>query len=169
MRGTKITTYLCYSLGRGPVRDLREERDRGFDGGPERLHHVQRPDHRGRRRPPPRRLQRRGRRDAQAHRKPRQTRYRTIPQVRISGSRVSSQNQCCFQLCANARMNLILRARLEGFSQVVQGSAKKWTPGCANGAGKFKQKWKARAATKFTKPGDQAEPCMKYGANLPFA
>ena len=43
MRRTKINTYSCCSLGRGPVRDLREERDRGFDGGPERLHHVQRP------------------------------------------------------------------------------------------------------------------------------
>ena len=51
----------------------------------------------------------------------------------------------------------------------VQESAERWTPGCVNGAGKFRQMWQARAATKFTKPGDQAEPCMKYGANLPFA
>ena len=36
----------------------------------------------------------------------------------------------------------------------TQGSAKRWTPGCVNAAGKARQKWQARAGTKFTKPGD---------------
>ena len=35
----------------------------------------------------------------------------------------------------------------------IQGSAKRWSPGCVNTAGKARQKWLARAETKFTKPG----------------
>ena len=43
----------------------------------------------------------------------------------------------------------------------IQGSAKRWAPGCVNAAGKARQKWQATAATKFTKPGDSllAVPC----------
>ena len=37
----------------------------------------------------------------------------------------------------------------------VQGSAKRWSPGCVNDAVKARQKWKARALTRFTKPGNQ--------------
>ena len=44
---------------------------------------------------------------------------------------------------------LVTRGR-EG---VLHGSAKMWTPGCVNAAGKPRQKWLAKAVTKFTKPG----------------
>ena len=47
-------------------------------------------------------------------------------------------------------------------SFAIQGSAKRWSPGCENISGKLWQKWQATAATKFTKPGDRlvAEPCI---------
>ena len=43
----------------------------------------------------------------------------------------------------------------------MQGSAKRWAPGCVNAAGKARRKWQATAATIFTKLGDRflAEPC----------
>ena len=37
---------------------------------------------------------------------------------------------------------------------IVQGSAKRWSPGCVNAAGKARKKQKAKAVTNFTKPGD---------------
>ena len=37
----------------------------------------------------------------------------------------------------------------------IQGSAKRWTPGCVNAAGEARQKWQATAGTKVTKPGDR--------------
>ena len=53
--------------------------------------------------------------------------------------------------------NIALSADKTG---IVQGSAKKWSPGCMNAAGKARQKWYAKAVTKFTKPGARllAEP-----------
>ena len=38
-------------------------------------------------------------------------------------------------------------------SLLLQGSAKKWSPGCVNAASKAWQKWYATAGTKFTQPG----------------
>ena len=38
------------------------------------------------------------------------------------------------------------------FLACLQGSAKRWSPGCVNAAGKARQKWQATAATIFTKP-----------------
>ena len=35
----------------------------------------------------------------------------------------------------------------------VQGSAKRWVQGSVNNAGKVRQKWKATAVTRLTKPG----------------
>ena len=45
--------------------------------------------------------------------------------------------------------------------KIIQGSSKRWSPGCVNAAGNARQKWKATAGTKITKPGDRlsAEPC----------
>ena len=37
--------------------------------------------------------------------------------------------------------------------QVIQGLAKRWSPGCVNSAGKARQKWQATAGTEFTNPG----------------
>ena len=46
-------------------------------------------------------------------------------------------------------------------SSHIQGSVKRWSPGCLNAAGKARPKREARAVTNFTKPGDRllAEPC----------
>ena len=43
----------------------------------------------------------------------------------------------------------------------LQGSTNRRAPGCVNAAGKLRQKWKARARTKFTKPGARliVAPC----------
>ena len=47
----------------------------------------------------------------------------------------------------------------------AQGSSERWSPVCVNAAGKARQKWYARAGTKFSKPGDHllAEPCRYQG------
>ena len=36
----------------------------------------------------------------------------------------------------------------------IQGFTIRQFPGCKNAAGKLRQKWKATAGTKFTKPGN---------------
>ena len=45
----------------------------------------------------------------------------------------------------------------------LKGSAKRWSLGCVNAAGRLIQKWLARAGTKFTKPDGSilAEPCSQ--------
>ena len=49
------------------------------------------------------------------------------------------------------------------FLPYIQALAERWSPGCVNAECKARQKWKATAITKFTKPGDRlyAEPCIK--------
>ena len=57
-----------------------------------------------------------------------------------------------------------------GYSEVkVQGSTNRWAPGCVDAAGKLRQKWWARAGTKFTKPRARllVEPCTDVSPVCP--
>ena len=50
-------------------------------------------------------------------------------------------------------------------NQNVQGSAKRWVPGCVYATGKARQNWQATIERKFTKPGTNkiSELCMDVG------
>ena len=50
----------------------------------------------------------------------------------------------------------------------VQGSTNRRAPGCVNAAGNLRQKWQARAGTKFTKPGARllVEPCSTKRSSI---
>ena len=64
-----------------------------------------------------------------------------LDRVSLSSPRLSGENE---------RMN-----RPTELGSNLQDTAKRWSSGCVNAAGKARQKWWARAVTKFTKPGER--------------
>ena len=80
-------------------------------------------------------------------------RRRRWPQNRLQRPTLSWEKSLECHSTSISRGQSLLYRPLFATDRYEQGSAERCTPGWVSGAGKFRQKWEARAATKFAKPG----------------